>query len=268
MGFQFAGSLSGSAPIVRRFQIGTTMYVGCLVQPGLVNVGLGGHVDLLEVATAAAEGAQPIVGMVSAVADESRTYVPAVSETAGYGDRSTYSTTMADITANNAPHLTGGGEVDVTLALPMDTLIRAPIYNTTWGNALTEQVVTSADTNGVSITATGDAIATMTAGFMTAYCRSGANRGHSRIVTTATSTTVSVVAVPFPYTIAVDDVFVVASCALGYSGMDVCTASDAIDGNKISTYYYLVYYHEVNLEESGKEYAVFSTTAIATAPAT
>ena len=268
MGFQFAGSLSGAAPIVRRYQAGTTMYVGNLVQSGLVNVGLGGHVDILEVATEAWETTQPIMGMVTAIADESRTYVKSVSGTAGYGDRTTYTYTQATIAANLGTKLSGGAEVDVTLAIPMDTLIRAPIYNTVWGTALTEQVVTTASSTGVTITAAGDAVTDMTAGFLTAYCRSGANRGHYRVVTTTTSTTVNTVVIPFPYGIAVGDVFVLAACSLGIAGMNICTACDAIDGNKISTYYYPAFYHDINLEESGKEYAIFSTIACWAAPAT
>ena len=259
MGFEYAGNLGGAgAPVVRRFQTGETMYVGNLVQTGMFTVTHGGHVELADVATEVFENDQPIVGAVAAIADESRTFVKPVSGTAGYGDRSTYTTTQATIAANLGTGLTGGGEVDVILALPMVTLFKAPIYNTVWGTALTEQVVTTASSGGVTITAAGDAITNIADGFATAYCRSGANRGHYRVVTTTTSTTVNTAVIPFPYGIAVDDVFVIASCKLGMGGMDLCTAADAIDGNNDMDAFYTVYYHELNLEESGKEYAVFA----------
>ena len=258
MGFSYAGNLGGAgAPVVKTFSHGQTCYVGQMVQSGQFG-GLGGHVHLADVATESYEDDQPLLGFISGVADESRTYVASSSGTAQYGDRSTYTTTMADIATNVKPHQSGGGEVEVTLAIPMVTLIRAPIFNTVWGTALTEQVVTTADTNGVTITATGDAIANIEDDFATAYCRSGANRGHSRIVTTSTSTTVNTVTIPFPYTIAVGDVFVIASCVEGFGGMQMTTGVDAIDGNDALGEFYSVYYHEVNLEESGKEYAVFA----------
>jgi hypothetical protein len=257
MGFQYAGSLTGTAPIVRRLQTGVTMYVGQLVQTGMFTVTHGGHVELADVATEVFENDQPIVGIVSAVADESRTYVKPATDHK-YGDRSTYTTTQATIAANLGTGLTGGGEVDVTLALPMNTLIRAPIYNATYGTDLTVQTNTSASSGGVTITDAGNLVTDIADGFATAYCRTGANRGHYRVVTTSTSTSVNTVVVPFPYAIAVDDTFVIASCKLGIGGMDICTNADAIDGNNDMDKFYAVYYHEINLEESGKEYAVFS----------
>jgi hypothetical protein len=268
MGFQHAGSLTGAAPIVRRYQGGTDLYVGNLVQTGLVNPAHGGHVEIAESEGEAWENDQMLVGMVSAIADNSRTYVAASSGTAGYGDMSTYTTTQATIAANLGTGLTGGGEVDVTLAIPYDTLIRAPIYNGAWGTALTEQVATSASSTGVTITATGDAIADFTDAFGTIYCRSGANRGHYRVMTTTTSTTVNTVVVPFPYGIVVGDVFVAAGIRLGMSTMNLPSSADCIDGNLVQTSYIPVYYHEINLEESGKEYAIFSTFNNWAAPAT
>jgi hypothetical protein len=40
--------------------------------------------------------------------------------------------------------------------------------------------------------------------------------------------------------------------------MQFTTAVDAIDGNDALGQFYSVYYHELNLEESGKEYAIFA----------
>jgi hypothetical protein len=260
MAFTYAGNLGGAgAPVIRRFQIGETCYNGQLVQTGLVG-GAGGHVQIADVATEASDDDQTILGFITAVADESRTYVASSSGTAGYGDRSTYTVTQATIAANLGTGLTGGGEVDVCLALPMVTMIRAPIYNAAWGTALTVQTVTTASSGGVTITAANNAITNIADDYATAYCRTGANRGHYRVVTTSTSATVNTVTVPFPYAIAVGDTFVIASCVLGKGGLDFPASADCIDGNNDMDAYYDVYYHDINLEESGKEYAIFSFT--------
>ena len=257
MGFSYAGSLGGAgAPVIRRFQTGADMYVGQMVQTALFTGGAGGHVEVADVATEAHEDDQPIIGFVVGIADESRTYVASSSGAAGYGDKSTYTSTQATVAANLGTGLTGGGEVDVCLALPMNTLIKAPLYDTVWGTALTEITETIGDSGGTTITRSA-AQADIGDNYGTIYCRSGANRGHYRVITDISSTVTTVV-VPFPYAIAAGDVFVQASCVLGLGGMDLCTAADAIDGDNDLAHWYNVYYHEINLEESGKEYAVFA----------
>lgn len=252
MGFEYAGNLGGAgAPVKVPMQIGETCYVGQLVQTGLVG-GAGGHCQIADVATEASDDDQSILGFISGVVDDSRTYVAAASGTAQYGDRCTYTTTQATVASTGCP------TVEVTLALPMVTLIRAPIYNAAWGTALTEQTVTSASSTGVTITAANNAVTDMADDYVTAYCRSGANRGLYRVVTTSTSTTVNTVTVPFPYGIAVGDVFVLASCVIGKGGLDFPASADCIDGNNDMNAYYDVFYHYIDLSESGKEYAIFS----------
>jgi hypothetical protein len=258
MGFTYAGNLGGAgAPVVRRLQIGEDCYVGQLVMTGMTG-GLGGHVQIADAATEAFEDDTVILGAIAAVADNSRTYVASVSATAQYGDRSTYTTTQATIAANLGTKLTGGGEVDVILNIPMVTMFRAPLYNAAWGTALTTITTTSASSGGVVVAGTGSAITDIADDFATVYCRTGANRGHSRIITTSTSTTSQTVTVPFPYGIAIGDTFVVASCVLGFGGLNFPASADCIDGNDDMNAYYNVYYHDINLEESGKEYAIFS----------
>lgn len=258
MGFSYAGSLGGAgAPVIRRFQVGTHMYNGTFAVSNMLS-GTGGHVELAVVAAESFEDDSPLIGFVTAVADEGRTTVAAASGTAGKGDYCTYTVTVATIAANQGTGLSGGGEVDVCLALPMDTLIKGPIYDETWGTALPELTVTTGNADAVTITHASDATGCTDDDFATAYCRSGANKGHYRVVTTAGANE-TVVTVPFPYAIAADDVFVVANCVLGYGGLQFTTAIDGINGDYAgSTAHYSVYYHEINLEESGKEYAVFA----------
>jgi hypothetical protein len=250
MGFNYAGNLLGvGSPVVRKFLTAETMYVGQFVQ-GAVTGSAGGAVQLLDVATDAKEDDVFPIGIVSGVVDGSRTYVAAVSGTAGYGDRTTFTTTQSDVAAN------GPSEVEVTLAIPGVTLIRAPIYNTVWGTALYEIVNATADSTGLAVVSPV-ATADIADDLGTIYCRSGANRGIYRNITDI-STVTTTVTVPFPYGIAAGDVFVQAAVTLGYGGFDPCTAADAIDGNNDMADYYSVYYHDINLEESGKEYATFA----------
>lgn len=254
-GFEYAGSLIGSgAPIIRNFQIGETVYEGQLVQSNLVG-GTGGAVQIADVASEANENDQPIMGAVVRVEDDSRAY-----SSTYYGYGSTYTTTQATIASTGTP------EVGIVLAIPWVTLFRAPIYNAAYGTALTEITITTASAGGTTIVGANDAITDIADDLCVAYCRSGANRGLYRVITTSTSTTSQTVTVPFPYGIAVGDTFVVASCVPGIGGLDIPATANCIDGNNDMDAYYDVYYHEVNLEESGKEYAVFSFLPKATGP--
>jgi len=249
MGFQYAGSLTGTAPIVRKFQSGENMYVGQLVMSGVTG-GLGAHVQILDAPTLLKEDVLNPIGMVTGIVDGSRAWTAAVSGTAQYGEGTTYTATKSVIAD------TGVSEVEVTYILPMNTLIRAPIYNTVWGTALTECVCTTAHA-GTVISHTGNAVTDMMEDHTTIYCRSGANRGHYRVVT-GTTTTAQTVTQSFPYTTALGDVFVVCAGVLGNSYMDIGTGCDCIDGDNALAASIQVFYHEINLEESGKEYAVFS----------
>jgi hypothetical protein len=255
MGFNYAGNLGGAgAPVVRRFHTNESMYVGCLVQ----SIGGGGQVSLADVVTNLNETTDHILGVVTGVSDGSTSYVAAVSGTAGYGDIATYSATQADVLAN------GISEVEVTLAIPGVTLFKAPIYKGKWGTALYEIVNTTADTDGTEVVSPvqtadiGDNVGII-------YCRSGANHGEYRTITDITTVTTTVT-VPFTNTIAVNDKFVQVCCLPGFCNMLSSSAADIIDGNLAGTAGHTVYYHEINLEESGKEYAVFSMWG-GTAPA-
>ena len=247
MGFSYAGNLGGAgAPVIRRFHTNESMYVGCFVQ----SVGAGGQVGLLDVpATLNTTTTHPL-GFVTGIVDDSRAYTAAVSGTAGYGNKTTYTATQSVVKS------TGISEVEVCLAIPGVTLIRAPIYKGVWGTALYEIVNTtenSAGTTVVSPVATadiGDVLGMI-------YCRSGANRGMYRTIAAITTVTTTVT-VPFPNTIAAGDTFVQVSLLLGFGNMMSSAAADCLDGNLTGADGHSVYFHEINLEESGKEYAVFA----------
>jgi len=251
MGFAYAGNLLGvGTPIVRKFLTGEDMYVGQLVKSAHA-AGIGGGVAVADIATETNEDTSQIIGICTGIVDGSRSWTASVPGTAQYGEGTTYTTTKATVAD------TGPSEVKVTLIIPGVTLVRAPIYDTVWGTALTELTVTTGNADGVTVTHANDTIVDCADDFSVTYCRSGANRGLYRVNGTC-GTNAQVMTVPFPNTIVAGDVFVNASCVPGLGGMDLTTAFDAVDGDNAMDDYYGVYYHEINLAESGKEYAVFS----------
>lgn len=259
MGFEYGGSLVGGAPVVRLMQNGETVYTGQLLQSGLVG-GAGGSVQIADVASEASENDQPIVGIATGchlINDAG------YSGVTGYGDTCTYDTTVAAQLANDP---VGPSLVEVTRTIPDITLIRGPIYNAAYGTALTEMVITTAHAAGTTITHANDAITDIADDLSIIYCRSGASRGHYRVNTTSTSTTAQAVTIAFPYGTAVGDVFVCASCVFGLGGLDFPATANCIDGNNDMNAYYWVWYHDVNLEESGKEFAIFTISGQAGGP--
>ncbi len=252
-GFEWAGSLTNSAPIKMVLPIGETMYVGQMAQWDFGNGGVDtAHgVQILDAASDVHEDNQAVAGCVTGVYSGPRTYNGTY-----FGDKSTYSATQADILASGYP------QVELILAIPHSTLFKGPIYDEAFGTALVEQVVTTANSGGITIHAANDAVADISDNLGTVYCRSGANRGFYRGLTTSTSTIENTVTIPFPYGIAVGDVFVLASVKLGLGPFEVPATANCIAGNNDLSNYYDVIYHEINLEESGKEYAVFSFTAL------
>ena len=259
MGFTYAGNLGGAgAPVIRRFQTSTdTLYQGVLVQSAQVNGG-GGHVQLADPAIELADTMDllPFGFVTGVVASGDHTYTASVSGTAQYGDTRTALTTLATVLANGGP-----SEVDVCYMIPMVTMVRAPLFNGAWGTALTELTETSGDATGLTVTHSGDTISDIADDFGTIYCRSGANRGQYRVVTTG-GANANVCTVAFPYAIAVGDVFVMASMVLGPMGWNIPATADCIDGNHALGDSFGGFCHDLNLEESGKEYCVFSLTTM------
>lgn len=247
MSFQWAGSLTCAFPQVRVYQIGETMYVGQLAMSGLVG-GAGGHVQIADAASEAHENDQPILGFVSGA------FQDGVYSSTYRGDGVTYDTTLANVLANTHRD---AAMVQVTRIIPNDTIIRAPIYDAAYGTALTTLTETTGDATGLTITHAAGAVEDAADDMSTIYCRTGANKGLYRVVTTG-GTDAQVCTVAFPYAIAIGDTFVRASCVLGLGGLDIPATANCIDGDSALSSYYDVEYHSINLEESGKEWASFS----------
>ena len=244
-GFQWAGSLSGAAPVVRKMQIGADCYVGQLAGLDLNNYG---HVIGAAQASEAHENDQPIAGIITGVV-----HSPTYSSTY-YGDKATYDAASAAQQVNDP---VGATEVLVTLIMPFDTLIRGPIYDGTYGTALTE-LTAAADADGDDVVHASQTITAPTSGLSTVYCRSGANRGQYRLINSG-GTNDQDVSICFSKPILAGDIFVAANVRLGLGGMNNGGTSNFIDGTT-ATHYYDVIYHYIDLEISGKEYAIFSFT--------
>lgn len=256
MGFEYGGSLVGGAPVVRKLQIGETCYTGQLLMSGMWG-GAGGAVQIADAATETNENEQPIIGIntgCNVINDAGWSGVT------GYGDTCTVDTTVAAQQANDP---VGACHVETTLIIPHITLVRGPIYNAAYGTALTECVITTANAAGTTLTHVNNAVTDMADDLCMSYCRSGASRGHYRVITTSTSTTVQTLTIAMPYGSAVGDVFVHASCVFGGGGLGIPATANCIDGNNAMSSYYPVFYHDVNLEETGKEFALFTVNSLA-----
>lgn len=251
MAFEYAGDLNGAHPVVRRFTVGADCYQGQLAC-GDVSLSTGGEVTACPVAASALPDATShIMGIITGVI-QSPTY------TASYykGDKATYTTTQATIAALDPPT---AQEVEVTLITPT-TLVRAPIWQSTPGTALTLGTVTTAVSGGTSYQ--GNALTATEDSYSTLYCRTGANAGQYRKITADSGTTTQTVVIPFAYGVAVGDTFVACNVVKGYAHIDWCgTYLNGIDGGAaVGTYAYFVYVHELNLKEAGKEYCIFTVS--------
>jgi len=248
MAFTYAGSLNGGAPVVREFTIGETMYTGQLAQAGITG-GLA-QVQIADAATDLREDDTFPLGVVTGIVDDSRAFTTSLAGTARYGDSSTYSTSQSVIKTQ------GPGRVQVTLAIPGITLLRAPLFNGAWGTPLAENTILTTNAAGTSVIVTS-ATADFADKYGTAYCRTGANKGVYRNISSVVTTT-STITIPFPYTITSGDKFVLCGPMLGYTGIQIPASADCVDGNTNMADYYAVFCHELNLENAGEEYMVFS----------
>ena len=243
MAFSYAGDLTGAPPIIRRFPIDADLYQGQLL---MWSSDAGGIVQ------PAADGASADPDATTKIAALCTGIVTSPAFNATYkGDMGDYDTTQADQLANSP---VGCAMAECVIITPT-TLIKAPIVKDTIGTAPERKACTTGSSDGLTfVVATID---TTVSQYSTVYCSKGANRGISRIVTTGATTTQTVL-IAFPYDIAVGDEFCIANIKEGFAKINFDTQFQGIDSSDALTYPYYVYVHELNLEESGKEYAVFA----------
>lgn len=241
---RWAGDLNGAAsPTIKEYQVAGDCYVGQIMR---WDVNAGGIVEPCAVAAAGPDTTSYIAGIVAGV-------VTSPSYNATYrGDKATYDASMANQLLNSP---VGPAKIKLELVTP-STLIRAPIVKDTIGTAPATITVTTAQALGLVVSTT-TTIDTSVSQYSTVYCRSGANKGQYRKVTTG-GTTDQTVLLAFTYATVVGDVFVVANIVEGAARIDLDTQFQGIDSSPALTNYYSVTVHELNLEVAGEEYAVFS----------
>jgi hypothetical protein len=166
------------------------------------------------------------------------------------GDLITYDTTQATLAVNDP---VGAAMAEVQIITP-NSLLRAPIVKDTVGTAPECKACTTGSSDGLTfVVATID---TTVSQFSTVYCRTGANRGEYRKVTTGATTTQTVL-VPFTNDIAVGDTFCIANVVQGLAHIDLDTQFQGIDSSPALSSYYVAIVHELNLEVAGQEYCTF-----------
>lgn len=248
MAFSWAGNLSGSgAPkLVKNVQVSGNVYQGQLLQWDSGAGGTGGTVLVMaDGASANPDATSHVAGICTAVRTS-----PTFDSTYK-GDLCTYDVTQAAQVANEP---IGAASVDMIL-ITADTLIKAPIVKDTIGTNPERKACTTGSEDGLTfVVATID---TTVDDFSTAYCSKGANKGQYRIVTTGATAT-QTFTIAFPYDIAIGDEFCIVNVVPGFAHINFDTQFQGIDSSDALTYSYYVYVHELNLEEAGKEYAIFS----------
>uniref|UniRef100_A0A6M3LPS3 Uncharacterized protein n=1 Tax=viral metagenome TaxID=1070528 RepID=A0A6M3LPS3_9ZZZZ len=245
MAWEFAQNMYGAPALVHeRLQIGETCYVGQIM---CADYALGGIVEPGELAGAGPDATTALVGICSAVRT-SPTYTAAYQ-----GDGGTYDTTQAAQVANDPP---GPTLIDMTVIRPGD-IFKAPLKNVVIATAPTVVTATATATAGLTVTHTGTAVTAPTSNFSTIYCRTGANRGQYRVITTGGTKTQTLLNA-FTYDPAIGDTFVCANIKVGYCNIDFTTDFLGIDINTSVSNHYEAYCWQLNLEEAGKEFALVS----------
>jgi hypothetical protein len=245
MAFEYAGNMYGvGSPIVANFQIGATCYVGQLLQWDAVSSGTGGMVVPIEAAAADPDASAVIAGVCTGVVS-SPTY-----NSTYQGDTATLDVGQAAQVANDPA---GPTEVEVTVLAP-GCMIKAPICFTTIGTAPTLLTVTTGSADGLTFVANALTQATID-DYSTVYCRTGANRGQYRHVTTGNTTT-QTMTIAFTYDIAVGDTFVAVNMTRGFTKWHPDSQFQAFAGNDDLAAAFYGYCHQINLEEAGNEWAI------------
>jgi hypothetical protein len=246
MAFSWAGDLTGCLPVKKYFQIAADLYQGQLLR---WDADAGGAVEPI---IAAADAGPDVTSMIAGICTG---IVTSPSFNATYkGDFGDLDTTQA-LQVLNDP--IGPTLAEVTLITPT-TLVKCPIVHGTIGTNPERKACTTGSTDGLSFIV--GTINDTVSNFSTAYCSSGANAGIYRKITTGAAATQTVL-LSFPYDIAVGDTFCIANVTEGVAHIDFDTQMQGIDSSAALTNYFIVYVHELNLAEAGKEYAVFTISS-------
>jgi len=246
MAFQYLGEITGGlAPVVKR-TVAANCYQGQMLG---YDMATSGQVIPVTAASDDPDDTNVIAGI---CLGQWRNTSPGTSlyDATYKGDLVTYDTSQANLLLNDPP----GPALAAVQILTPNSLIWAPIVKDTVGTAPECKAATTAVSNGLTFVIA--AIDTTVSLYSTAYCRTGANRGQYRRITTGAVATQTVV-IPFQKAIAIGDTFCVVNVVEGFAHIDFDTQFQGIDSSPALTAWYNVIVHELNLEEAGKEYCTF-----------
>jgi len=240
------------------------VFVGSLVQWDTDTAG----VEVLGVANGAydADNDSVIAGLVVATSNDinNKVYEDGTTVAGFAGEEITGVVSQANLMArrNFAP---GGGMyakgermalVQIAV-LDCTTRIRGRLYNAAYGTAPTVLTATagSADGGVADTYVTNASELASVANYSTIYCRSGANAGLYRVLSTA-STTTHLNDVAFPQDVSIGDTFVMCPQRQGYSRIQVDAQSLYINTAAITSYYG-VFVDQLDLRVAGEETVEF-----------
>ena len=247
----------------------TNLYVGQLVQ---LSTGASSGVAPLAVASGAYDvtGDQQIFGVVTGTNNYpmtelfNGTYGQYIST--GAAPETIALQTAIQKMGNAGMRAKGDPQPMVQIAIiGPETWLEAPIYNGTYGTAITLLTVTAVNaTAGLGFT-TNALERTTLANLSTCYCRTGANAGLYRIVKSA-STTTHTFDTYWPFTLAVGDTFVIANMRQGSANVQINSTAGYLgmcfdNGADTSSSYFGIFAKELDLKEAGKEKVIFRFSA-------
>jgi hypothetical protein len=146
------------------------------------------------------------------------------------------------------------------------TVLEAPIYNGTYGTAITLLTATGTPTT-TSISVNACQFTPTTTNMSTTYCRTGANAGIYRVNQDTSTTTMTFADNAWPYTPAAGDTFVRVPYTQGTGPVQINSTSTYIgmclDASAApATNYFMAEVLSLNLREAGKEKALISFNPI------
>lgn len=178
---QYAGNLSGSAPILKRFKASATGYT-----QGMIMIQSAGNASG-QMSISSTTDCQNSIGLLMDTANKA-------------GETVTYSTTQ------------GAEEAVYTVLVNPDAILRMQMVSGATGTAITSDTIATATSNGLTaVGGTSVASPSMDEGIL--WYLSGANAGRSRKITSVSSVTATVI-VPFAAN-AVGDTYCYAGFNLG-----------------------------------------------------
>ena len=203
---QYAGSWSGSSPIIKKYKASATGYI-----PGIVMLRSASNASG-QMSTSTTTGVADAIGLLLDNGD--------ASVATGSGAGITYSTTQGD------------PEAVFSVIVNPDAILRAQMVTGATGTAITADTIVTAASNGLTAVG-GTSVASPSLDEGIIWYTSGANIGKSRKITGVSSVTATVV-VPFAAN-AAGDTYCYAGPNLGLQFVTFTTALTAVRADAVNS---------------------------------